>query len=102
VMEYFEQTGGAVAHLSWSSPHRPNEIVPMTQLYPSASGAVQPILSTGVSNGTNLVLNWTGTMTLLSAPKVTGPWTPVVTNASPFTVNMTLSPQGYYRVVNQD
>jgi hypothetical protein len=101
VMEYFQRTGGAVAELSWSSPNQFMEIIPMTQLYP-ASSALVPVLSTGVSNGTNLVLNWVGTMTLLSAPQVTGPWTPIITNVAPVTINMKSSPQMFYLLENQD
>lgn len=39
VVEYFENTGNAVAKLSWSSPSQPKVIVPKTQLYPATSGA---------------------------------------------------------------
>jgi hypothetical protein len=33
-MEYFENTGGAVAQLSWSSASQPKQIIPQSQLYP--------------------------------------------------------------------
>jgi PA14 domain/Immunoglobulin domain/Bacterial lectin len=99
-MEYFENTGNAVAKLSWSSTGQVKEIIPQTQLYPS-TGTFQPTLATSVSQGTNLVLNWTGTFALESAPQVTGPWTPITTNIGPFTVNMTLGPQMFYRLLLQ-
>ena len=37
-MEYYENTGGAVAQLSWSSASTPKQIIPQTQLYPAAGG----------------------------------------------------------------
>jgi uncharacterized repeat protein (TIGR03806 family) len=33
-MDFYNQTGGAVAQLYWSSPSTPNAIIPQTQLYP--------------------------------------------------------------------
>jgi PA14 domain len=37
-MEYFENGGGAVAKLKWSSPSQPKGIVPQGRLYPQTSG----------------------------------------------------------------
>jgi hypothetical protein len=34
VMEYFDNTGGAVAQLSWSSPSTPKQIIPQSRLFP--------------------------------------------------------------------
>jgi hypothetical protein len=41
-LEYYENGGGAVARLAWSSPSTPRAIVPTSQLYPAtaASGAL--------------------------------------------------------------
>ena len=39
-LEYFENSGGAVAKLSWASPSTAKQIIPMTQLYPSTPGAL--------------------------------------------------------------
>jgi hypothetical protein len=100
MMEYFENTGNAVAKLSWSSTNQFKQIIPMSQLYPT-TGTIQPVLTTGVSQGTNLVLNWSGTYALESASQVTGPWTPITTNAGPLTINMTLAPQMFYRLLIQ-
>jgi len=100
VYEFYEKTGGAVAKLWWWSASQVKTNVPMEQLYPAA-GPLQSTFSTSLSNGTNLVLNWVGTCVLQSAPAVTGPWTPIATNAGPFTVNMTGSPQLYYRLLSQ-
>ncbi|MHC4250525.1 MAG: PA14 domain-containing protein, partial [Planctomycetota bacterium] len=37
-MEYFENTGDAVARLSWSSPSQEKEVVPTERLFPDAGG----------------------------------------------------------------
>jgi len=101
MMEYFENTGAAVAQLSWSSLGQAKQIIPQTQLYPGVS-PVRPVLSTSVSNRTNLVVNWSGTFQLQSATVVTGPYLPVtgVTN-SPFTINFSSAPEMYFRLLNQ-
>ena len=44
VLEYFEDGGGAEAHLAWSSPSTPNEIVPTYRLKPP--GSVVPVATT--------------------------------------------------------
>jgi len=36
-MEYYENTGGAVARLSWSSASQAKQIIPQTQLYPGVT-----------------------------------------------------------------
>src|SRR5262249_21425511 len=41
-MEMYENGGGAVASLSWSSPNVPKEIIPSTQLYPPLSSNIPP------------------------------------------------------------
>src|SRR5437867_2191147 len=38
-MEYFQQAGSAVAHLSWFSPSQAKQIIPSTRFYPSSSSA---------------------------------------------------------------
>lgn len=35
-MEYFENTGGAVAKLSWASPSQNKQVIPMNRLFPAA------------------------------------------------------------------
>lgn len=40
VLEYFENTGDAVARLQWSSPSQAWEVVPTERLYPSARGSI--------------------------------------------------------------
>jgi hypothetical protein len=78
VMEYFENAGGAGAHLSWSSPAQYKQIIPQTQLYPGTPPLI-PVLTSGVLDGTNLVFRWSGTYNLESTPDLTPPatWTPV-------------------------
>ncbi|WP_371539978.1 PA14 domain-containing protein [Flavobacterium sp. Arc3] len=36
VLEYYENAGGAVSRLSWSSPSQTSQIIPQSQLFPSA------------------------------------------------------------------
>jgi hypothetical protein len=36
-MDYFQATGGAVAHLSWYSPSQSKQIIPSNRLYPSTN-----------------------------------------------------------------
>jgi len=36
-LEYFQAGGGAMVKLSWSSPSRPKELIPQTQLYPASA-----------------------------------------------------------------
>ena len=43
-MDYYENTGGAVAQLMWSSPGTTEEIVPQTQLYPADPPANNEVL----------------------------------------------------------
>jgi hypothetical protein len=59
VMEYYENTGAAVAQLAWSGNTQPNQIIPQTQLY-SVGGptfTVQPTNAATVQENDTLVLN---------------------------------------------
>ena len=53
-MEYYENTGGAVAKLYWSSYSTPKELIPTTQLYPFGNSMVigqgEGLLATYVSS----------------------------------------------------
>lgn len=98
--EFFEKTGGAVARLWWWSPSEVKAAIPMTQLYPGTSPVV-PVLSSALSNGTNLVVNWTGTFVLQSATNVIGPWTPILTNIGPYTVDVGSAPQMFFRLQSE-
>ena len=101
-MEYFENTGGASAKLSWSSTNQTKQIIPQTQLYPGVS-PVQPFLRTTVIGGTNLLLNWSGTFQLQSSTNVLGPWTSILTNVGPYTYTNIAGPppQLFFRLLNQ-
>lgn len=41
-MDFYENGGGALATLSWSSPSLAKEIIPQSQLYPAAGGGTPP------------------------------------------------------------
>ncbi len=102
VMEYYQWTGADVAQLSWSSSKQAPQIIPMSQLYPSPGGLIQPKLAASLSQGANVVVTWAGTFTLQSAASVTGPWTNAVTNTiSPYTINVSTGPQKFFRLISQ-
>ncbi|MCX7782710.1 MAG: DUF1929 domain-containing protein, partial [Meiothermus sp.] len=62
-MDYFENGGGAVAQLSWSSPSQPREIVPQRYLYtdsitpPDPIAAPTDLIAVGLSAG-SVYLDW--------------------------------------------
>lgn len=64
-MEYYENGGGAVAQLSWSSPSQPKQIIPQNRLFTSFSGIPKPwtsqdIGAVGVAGSSSYsVGNWT-------------------------------------------
>ena len=66
-MDYYENGGGAVAQLSWSSSSQPKQIVPQTRLFTSFSGipkpwASQDIGAVGAAGSSSYsVGNWTVT-----------------------------------------
>ena len=62
-MEMYENGGGAVAQLLWSSPSVTREIIPSTQLYPPASSNIPPSV-TLASPATGAVFVATSTVTL--------------------------------------
>jgi len=99
VMEYYENTSTASARLAWSSLHQVSETVPTSQLY-ATPGLIQPLLAANLTNGTNLVLNWSGTYSLQSAPIVTGPWSAVgTTRIGPYSTPTAAGEMKYYRLV---
>jgi len=102
LMEYFENTGNAVAKLSWSSTNQVKEFIPFTQLYPieQYSGSVQPRFARS-ADGTQMTISWNGSYGLESAPSVTGPWNPVTGATSPYTVTIDPTQQLYFRLVSQ-
>ncbi len=42
-MEYYENGGGAVARLKWSSPSTPKQIIPQAQLFPTSATSSPPV-----------------------------------------------------------
>lgn len=102
-MEYFEQTGGAVAQLYWSNATGSvgYEPVPTSQLYP-ATAPIQPTLGFTVSDGTNITFTWgAGQYTLAWATNVVGPYTnKIVGVTSPYTFTNAINsvPQKYFRL----
>jgi hypothetical protein len=60
VMEYYENTGGAVAELRWSSPHTPKQLIPQA--------ALSPPLKAGNANPTNGAADVTQTVVLTWGP----------------------------------
>lgn len=59
VLEYYENGGGAEAHLAWSSPSTPNEIVPTYRMKPPATSTpvatsvvVSPVSAEAIVGGT--------------------------------------------------
>jgi hypothetical protein len=89
-LEYFENTGGAVASLYWSNASGGVgfEPVPTSQLYPAAGTPAQPTVSFAVS-GADITFSWgPGQYTLVWATDVNGPYTNKITGVtSPFTLN---------------
>ena len=100
VMEYYEQTGGAVAQLSWSSPYLVKQIIPQTQLYAAAASPATPTLSVRQTDGTHISLAWSGSYVLLSAPAVTGPWSPVSGATTPYVITTMGGSQMFFRLVS--
>jgi GH25 family lysozyme M1 (1,4-beta-N-acetylmuramidase) len=59
-MDYYENTGVAVAELSWSSASQAKQIIPQTQLYPAQpsgqNGPIPGVFNTGVDDNNNLLV----------------------------------------------
>ncbi len=55
LLEYFENGGGAVAELRWSSPSFAKEVVPATQLYPQAGFKAEYFSNATLSGAPTLV-----------------------------------------------
>jgi uncharacterized repeat protein (TIGR03806 family) len=65
-VDYYENGGGAVAKLYWSSPSTPKAIVPMTQLYPIATPPPGVVI-TSPGNGASYVATATVTISANAA-----------------------------------
>ena len=73
VIEYFENTGEAVAKLLWSSPSTPKQIVPKSQLYvPNTTVAPSCTLNTLPANGTIINTSTTASLYWNRIPEAEG------------------------------
>ena len=83
VMEYYDNTSFAEAHLLWSSPSQAKQAIQMTQLYPASTNVpVTPALTLSMASP-SLVFDWQGSFVLQTSLKVDGPYT----NLSPLTIS---------------
>jgi hypothetical protein len=99
LMEYYENTSRAEAHLNWSSASQVKQAVATTQLYPaSLIGPVVPAMTARL-DGANQVFNWSGTFTLQTAVSINGPFTNLTGwAAGPYTNSLVSDPQRYFRL----
>ena len=58
VMEYYENTGGAVAELRWSSPHTPKQIIPQAALALPVKASSPTPRSSSVDVKQTIILSW--------------------------------------------
>jgi hypothetical protein len=104
VMEYYEAAVSSVAELNWfsASGSIPYTTVPQSQLYPAGASVPSiPALNYAQSDGTNLILSWSGigTLTLVSSTNVLGPYTNIVGSVvSPYTNVIGNERQKYFRL----
>ncbi len=107
-LEYYENGGGAVARLAWSSPSTPKAIVPQARLYPSGTSTnAEPVVNAGADLAITLPASATlggsasddglPTATLTTTwSTVSGPGTASFTNAATASTNVTFSAPGTY------
>ncbi|MDQ6630777.1 MAG: PA14 domain-containing protein [Verrucomicrobiota bacterium] len=99
IMEYYENGGGAAAHLSWGSASEVKSIIPMTQLYPTLI-PVGPALSARLGGG-NLIISWNDpSFFLQSSTNVVGPYMDIPGATSPYTNTVFSDPQRFFRLRN--
>jgi hypothetical protein len=85
-MDYFQQGGGAVAQLSWSSPSTAQATIPQTQLYPISSLPPAYFVAPGVFSNGSFSLQATGMAGanyILQATTNFQNWTSLNTNVAP-------------------
>jgi carbohydrate-binding DOMON domain-containing protein len=79
IMEYFENTGSAVAQLSWSSPSQSKEIIPQVVLFGSLIGGPATATATPIPNTRTITNTPTRTNTRTATPTSTNTSTPTET-----------------------
>lgn len=106
-MDYFQQGGGALAQLSWSSPSTPQNIIPQSQLYPFTN-ALPVLLTSGSFNNGIFSLQLSGMpgkSYVLQASTNLVDWISISTNVPPATIqtlidpSVTNYPTRFYRAV---
>lgn len=84
VMEYYENTGSAVAQLSWSSPSQTKQIIPQSQLYPAVTVPGAP---------TNLTAN------AVSTSQINLAWTDNANNETGFTIERSTNGSTFTQII---
>ncbi len=96
-MEYYENTGAAVAQLSWSSPSTAMAIIPQTQLYPTYQPVFRQSINSFADNSLQLWLaGLVGKDYVLQASSNFANWAPIMTNFSPPNPGVTLPTNIFY------
>ncbi len=85
-MEYFENTGGSVAQLRWSSPATVKALIPQSQLYPASVVAVAPAFTSQPANA-SVTAGATATFTVAASgsPAPTYQWQSAPPGSATFT-----------------
>ncbi len=73
-MEYYQNGGGAVAELQWSSPSTPEEVIPETQIYPYTNPPPTVVISSPADNST-----YTASASVTIGATADAPYNPVST-----------------------
>ena len=89
-MDYFENGGGAVAALSWSSPSQPREIIPASRLFPPFPPSAPSALTATTISSSQLGFSWFGNPNATGyfvkrAGISAGPYTTVAANVTGLT-----------------
>jgi len=108
-MEYFQQAGGAVASLLWSSPSTATTNVPQSQLYPLSSLPATLAAKASVTNGAFdlRVSGLQGKNYILQASTDFANWISLSTNTAPSNLfdlvdpGATNYPKRFYRAIQQ-
>ncbi len=83
-MDYYQDTGGAIAELQWSSPSTTEAVVPQTQLYPYTNPPPTVVLSSPTNNS-----SYTATASVTISADADAPYNPI-SSVSFYTNNILL------------